>query len=56
MLLRNTTSESFQKAHESRIRFPALPDFLRSSGCGTGPLGLVSTIEEILERKIAAPV
>jgi hypothetical protein len=32
-------------------RFPVLPDFLRSSGSGTGPLSLVSTIEELLQRK-----
>jgi hypothetical protein len=31
-------------------RFPALPDFLRSSGSGTGPLSFVSTIEELLEK------
>jgi hypothetical protein len=36
---------------EVRIRFPALPDFLRSSGSGRGPLNLVSTTEELLERK-----
>jgi hypothetical protein len=34
----------------SRVRFPALPDFLRSSGSGTGPLSLVSTTEEQLGR------
>jgi hypothetical protein len=34
----------------SRLRFPALPDFLRSSGSGSGPLSLVSTIEEPLGR------
>jgi hypothetical protein len=28
-----------------------LPDFLRSSGSGTGSLSLVSTIEELLEIK-----
>jgi hypothetical protein len=28
---------------------PALPDFLRSSGSGTGSFSLVSTIEELLE-------
>jgi hypothetical protein len=33
---------------------PALPDFLRSSGPGTEPLSFVSTIQELLERKIAA--
>jgi hypothetical protein len=33
-----------------RVRFPALPDFLRSSGSGTGS-SLVGTIEELLGRK-----
>jgi hypothetical protein len=36
---------------EVRVKFPAPPDFLRSSGLERGPLGLVSTIEELLERK-----
>jgi hypothetical protein len=36
---------------EVRIRFPAPPDFLRSSGSGMGSLSLVSTIEELLEIK-----
>jgi hypothetical protein len=36
---------------EVRVRFSALPDFLRSSGSGTGPLNLVSTTEELLGRK-----
>jgi hypothetical protein len=35
----------------SRVRFLALPDFLRSSGSGTGPLSLVSITGELLERK-----
>jgi hypothetical protein len=35
---------------EVRLRFPALPDFLRSS-LERGPLSLVRTIEELLERK-----
>jgi hypothetical protein len=34
-----------------RVRFSAIPDFLRSSGSGKGSLSLVSTIEELLERK-----
>jgi hypothetical protein len=34
-----------------RVRFPALPDFLRSIGSGRGPLSLVSTTEELLGRK-----
>jgi hypothetical protein len=33
------------------VRFPALPDFLRSSGSGTGLFSLVSTIEELLGTK-----
>jgi hypothetical protein len=36
---------------EVRVRLPALPDFLRSSGSGTGPLSLMSTTEELLGRK-----
>jgi hypothetical protein len=32
------------------VRIPALPDFL-GSGFGRGPLSLVSTIEDLLERK-----
>jgi hypothetical protein len=34
---------------EARVRFPALPE--KSSGSGTG-----STTEELLDRKVAAPV
>jgi hypothetical protein len=34
---------------EVRVRFAALPNFLRSSRSGTGPLGLVSTTEELTE-------
>ena len=33
----------------SRVRFPALPDFLSSSGSGRGPLSLVRSIEDLLE-------
>jgi hypothetical protein len=33
---------------EVRVRFPSLPDFLRS--LERGPLSLVSTIEELLAR------
>jgi hypothetical protein len=36
---------------EVRVGFPALPDFSRSSGSGTGSTQLVSTIEELLGRK-----
>jgi hypothetical protein len=34
---------------EARVRFQALPDFLRSSGSGTSPLSLLSTTEELRE-------
>jgi hypothetical protein len=36
-------------------RFPALPK-KKSSGSGTGSTQLVSTTEELLDRKVAAPV
>jgi hypothetical protein len=36
---------------EVRVRFPALHDFLSSSGLERGPLSLVNTIEELLGRK-----
>jgi hypothetical protein len=48
---------------EARVRFPALPDFLGGGeekktvvGLERGPLSLVSTTEELLDRKVAAPV
>jgi hypothetical protein len=48
---------------EARVRFPALPDFLGKKnknktvvGLERGPLSLVSTTEELLDRKVAAPV
>jgi hypothetical protein len=44
-------SEFLATEPEVRVRFPVLPDFLRSSGSRTGPLSLVSTNEEMLERK-----
>jgi hypothetical protein len=36
---------------EVRVRFPVLPDVLRRMGLERCPLSLVSTIEELLERK-----
>jgi hypothetical protein len=48
-------SEFLATDPEARVRFPALPE-KKSSGCGTGPLSLVSTTEELLDRKVAAPV
>jgi hypothetical protein len=53
---------------EAWVRFPALPDFLGEKknkkkktrkqvvGLERGPLSLVSTTEELLDRKVAAPV
>jgi hypothetical protein len=56
---------------EARVRFPALPDFLGGKkerkkkkekkrkqvvGLERGPLSLVSTTEELLDRKAAVPV
>jgi hypothetical protein len=39
---------------EARVRFPALPK--KVVGLERGPLSLVSTTEELLGRKVAAPV
>jgi hypothetical protein len=36
---------------EVRVRFQALPDFLRVVGLERGPLSFVSAIEELLGRK-----
>jgi hypothetical protein len=40
---------------EARVRFPALPE-KKLVGLERGPLRLVSTTEELLDRKVAAPV
>jgi hypothetical protein len=40
---------------EARVRFPALPE-KNVVGLERGPLSLVSTTEELLDRKLAAPV
>jgi hypothetical protein len=40
---------------EARVRFPALPE-KKVVGLERGPLSLVSTTEELLETKVAAPV
>jgi hypothetical protein len=39
---------------EARVRFPALQK--KKVGLEQGPLSLVSTTEELLDRKVAAPV
>jgi hypothetical protein len=44
---------------EARVRFPALPEKKKKRivvGLERGPLSLVSTTEELLDRKVAAPV
>jgi hypothetical protein len=41
---------------EARVRFPALPEKKKVVGLERGPLSLVSTTEELLDRKVAAPV
>jgi hypothetical protein len=40
---------------EARVRFPALPE-KKVVSLEQGPLSLVSTTEELFERKVAAPV
>jgi hypothetical protein len=40
---------------EARVRFPALPE-KKAMGLERGPLSLVSTIEELLDRKVASSV
>jgi hypothetical protein len=40
---------------EARIRFPALPE-KKVVGLELDPLSLVSTTEELLDRKVEAPV
>jgi hypothetical protein len=39
----------------ARVRFPALPE-KKVVGLERGPLSHVSTAEELLDRKVAAPV
>jgi hypothetical protein len=40
---------------EDRVRFPAVPE-KKVVGLERGTLSLVSTTEELLDRKVAAPV
>jgi hypothetical protein len=57
-------SEFLATDPEARVRFPALPGFLKIKrkkkktvvGLERGTLSLVSTTEELLDRKVAAPV
>jgi hypothetical protein len=48
-------SEFLATDPEARIRFPALPE-KKLAGLERGQLSLVSTTEELLDRKVAAPV
>jgi hypothetical protein len=48
-------SEFLATDPEARVRFPALPD-KKVVGLERGPLSLVSITEEILDRKVAAPI
>jgi hypothetical protein len=41
---------------EVRVRFPALPEKKHVVGLERDPLSLVSTTEELLDRKVAASV
>jgi hypothetical protein len=56
MLLWSSGHSSWLQMQRYRVRLPALPDFLRSSGSGTGSTQPREVIEELLERKLAAPV
>jgi hypothetical protein len=49
-------SEFLATDPEARVRFPALPGKKRVVGLELGPLSLVITTEEVLDRKVAAPV
>jgi hypothetical protein len=53
--LPNYTSEFLATDPEARVRFPALPE-KKAVGLERGPLSLVGTTEEILDRKVADPV
>jgi hypothetical protein len=48
-------SEFLATDPEVRVRFPALPE-KKVVGLERAPLSLVSTTEELLDRKVAAPV
>jgi hypothetical protein len=48
-------SEFLATDPEARVRFPALPK-KKVVGLERGTLSLVSTTEELLDRKVAAPL
>jgi hypothetical protein len=47
---------SWLQTQKPWVRFPVLPDFLSSNGSGTGSTQPLGINEELLERKVAAPV
>jgi hypothetical protein len=50
-------SEFLATDPEVRVRSPALPDFLRSSGSGTGSIqASLIQLRSYLKEKVAAPV
>jgi hypothetical protein len=48
-------SEFLATDPETRVRFPALPE-KKVMSLERGPLSLVSTTEELLDRKVSGPV
>jgi hypothetical protein len=48
-------SEFLATDPEARVRFPALPE-KKVVGLERGPLSLVTTTEEQLDRKVSAPI
>jgi hypothetical protein len=55
VLVRGEWSEFLVTDPEARVRFPALLE-KKVVGLERGPLSLVSTTEQLLDRKVAAPV
>jgi hypothetical protein len=49
-------SEFLATDPEARVRFPALPEKKNVVGLERGPLSLMNITEELLDRKVAAPV
>jgi hypothetical protein len=55
-LLCSSGQSSSRQTQRSRVRFPALPDFLCSSKSGPESLSLIRINEELLESKVMAAV
>jgi hypothetical protein len=49
-------SEFLAAYPEARVRYPELPEKKKVVGLERGPLSLVSTTEELLDRTVASPV